>query len=183
MIQLQNKLDGSVIDVEENSPEFAMRVRETSPDGKSKWEQIPVHKAVALMDRARAGTLRAEDLGKAQDPGTFSSHDPRAILHDVPNSWRDLTPGEVEAGLTADAKEDHLLAHCAGMAVEEFRRVFRGAEKAITGSPSRLTELGADESDVNSGSDTPPDTSAADAKAKADAAKAKADAAKSQGGN
>lgn len=106
----RNKTTGEVKLVEQDSAEMFELQREVAQDGYPKWEQTSPAHADTLKERANAGQLRAEDLGK-EHAAELKGTDPTLSLEGVgPEAapWRSLTPGEIEAGLTPDQKESDL---------------------------------------------------------------------------
>lgn len=105
-IYLRNKATGEIREVEPDSSEFRELQKQVTPAGLTMWEQTHFAHAEAIKDRAAYGELQEEDLGhEAQDELRFEALKlaDEGVGPEV-NPHLQLTPGEVEMGMTPESK-------------------------------------------------------------------------------
>ncbi len=108
MNYMRNTQTGELRTVEADSPEFAELKLQVAPDGKTPlWEQTGQHHAEAVVARADAGELLDTDLGfeHKDRPGVLFS---TAGVGSEKAPWENLTPAEVESGLSPESKAKEL---------------------------------------------------------------------------
>lgn len=128
----RNKQTGEIKLVEQDSAEMFELQEKVGPDGESAWEQTSAAHAADLKERAKFGELNEPDLGKEHQDALRETE--AALAVDVgaeKNPWENLTPGEIEAGLTPDQKQDDLRAQYDQDVDEKRAGVFESAADGI----------------------------------------------------
>lgn len=111
-VYMRNKVTGEIKDVEADSSEFRELVAAVTAQGLPAWEQTSYAHADGVKERAKYGELNEEDLGtEAQDELRFKALELAAEgVAPEQNPHLQLTPGEIEAGLTPEQKQKDLEA-------------------------------------------------------------------------
>lgn len=106
----RNKRTGEIKDIVQDSPEFYALQQEVDGSGQSLWEQTSFAHAQAIKVRAATAALNPEDLGKdhAEQIGSAAVQLNAQGVAPENNPHLALTPGEIEAGLTPEAKLEEL---------------------------------------------------------------------------
>jgi hypothetical protein len=132
----RNKWTSEIKLVEQDSPEMFQLQREVGPDGYSKWEQTSPADVDATAERARLGELDPTDLGKEHDDVLRTTSTALDISNVAAEQapWLNLTPGEIEAGLTPSQKQEDLKAMFAQDSETSLATVFEDAAEKISKS-------------------------------------------------
>lgn len=104
MLYMRNKQTSEVKDVAPDSPEFEALKAQVGPDGRSLWEQTGSHDVDATAQRAAAGMLTEEDLGKEARTGLPAVAVNVSDVGPAKAPWLELTAAEIEAGITPEQK-------------------------------------------------------------------------------
>jgi hypothetical protein len=135
MKTMRNKTTGEFRDVDES--EFKDLVQEVTPDGFPRWEQTSYPHRDAVEDRATYGELLEEDLGK--DAKELLKHE--ALVLDAEgvgpehNPHLQLSPGEIEEGLTPEDKLEQLRQQYASSVPRREEIMAKSAEKIVGQEP------------------------------------------------
>lgn len=139
MKTMRDKTTGEFRDVDED--EFKQLIREVTSDGFPKWEQTSYAHADNVLEKATYGELLEEHLGqKYQDALKHA-----ALILDAEevapehNPHLQLTPGEIEEGLSPEDKLEQIRTQYAE-SVPRREEIFRKAHEKI--SPEGLKSKG-----------------------------------------
>lgn len=123
-VYMRNKQSGEIRDVDPDSKEFHELQGQVTALGQSMWEQTSFAHAAAIKDRAKFGELKDEDLGTDDQDGirfaALKLHAEGVGIEENPHL--ELSPGEIENGLTRESK------------LEDLKQQFHSAVAKIRGS-------------------------------------------------